>query len=138
MRGTKLEPDEARARALYEYLTTLKASAPQAAFAFTVVGDVKDVPRGEKELGGEVYKRACHDCHGALKSGNGSNSTRASRLPEVFDEYDALFPGVPKALVVIEKVRHGQFFGVGGNMPLYSKEALSDEQLGALLSYLEL
>lgn len=138
MRGSKLEPEEGRSRALYEYLTTLKAKEPQAPFTFTVVGDVADVPRGEKELGGEVYKRACHDCHGALRSGAGANTTRATRLPDVFAEYPTLFPGVPPSLVVIEKVRHGQFFGVGGNMPLYSKEALSDEQLGALLSYLEL
>ena len=59
-------------------------------------------------------------------------------MPEVFNDYDLLFPGVPKQLVVIEKVRHGQFFGVGGNMPLYSLEALSDEDLGALLAFLGL
>jgi thiosulfate dehydrogenase len=41
-------------------------------------------------------------------------------------------------VVVIEKTRHGRFFGVGGNMPLYSLEALSDEDLGALLAYLGL
>ena len=45
---------------------------------------------------------------------------------------------MPKQLVVIEKVRHGQFFGVGGTMPLYSREALSDEDLGALLAFLAL
>ena len=46
--------------------------------------------------------------------------------------------GVPKQLVVIEKVRHGQFFGVGGSMPPYSQEALSDADLGALLAFLGL
>ena len=42
--------------------------------------------------------------------------------------------GASPRLVVIEKVRHGQFFGVGGNMPLFSREAMSDADLGALLT----
>ena len=39
--------------------------------------------------------------------------------------------------ITIEKVRHGKYFGVGGNMPLYSLEALSDAQLSDILAYLE-
>jgi thiosulfate dehydrogenase len=35
-------------------------------------------------------------------------------------------------------VRHGQFFGVGGNMPLFTREALSDSDLGAIVAYLGL
>ncbi len=138
MRGTTLEPDSERARALYEYLASLKSEGPTDTLPFTVMGNVADVPRGDYDLGGEVYKRACHDCHGALHTGNGRNTTRASLLPEITGEYAEIFPGVDPAVVVVEKVRHGQFFGVGGNMPLYSQEALSDEQLGALLSYLGL
>jgi thiosulfate dehydrogenase len=34
-------------------------------------------------------------------------------------------------------VRHGKFYNVGGNMPLFSLEALSDAQLGDILAYLE-
>jgi thiosulfate dehydrogenase len=56
----------------------------------------------------------------------------------VANEYGELFPGVPRQLVVIEKVRHGQFFGVGGSMPPYSQEALPDTDLGALLAFLGL
>jgi thiosulfate dehydrogenase len=137
MRGARLERDEARSRALYEYLASLKGE-PQEALPFTVVGTVADLPRGDHDLGGEVYRRACHDCHGALHTGTGGNTERASVLPEVTQDYAQLFPGVNPAEVVVEKVRHGQFFGVGGNMPLYSREALSDEQLGALLTYLGL
>ena len=40
--------------------------------------------------------------------------------------------------MTIEKVRHGKFFSVGGNMPLFSLEALSDAQLGDVLAYLEM
>jgi thiosulfate dehydrogenase len=53
-------------------------------------------------------------------------------------DYPNQFPGVEPSLVVIEKVRHGRFFNIGGDMPLFSQEALSDEDLGALLAYLEL
>src|SRR6185503_13183616 len=48
------------------------------------------------------------------------------------------FTGIDPSLVVIEKVRHGRFFNIGGEMPLFSEEALSDDDLGALLAYLEL
>ena len=59
-------------------------------------------------------------------------------LPGVTADYPEDFPGVEPSLVVIEKVRHGRFFDIGGEMPLFSQEALSDEDLGALLAYLEL
>jgi thiosulfate dehydrogenase len=137
MRASKLEPDDARAKALYEYLQSLSAD-PADALPFTIVGNVADVPRGDPDIGGEVYKQACHDCHGDLHTGQGRNTPRASLLPEIKEDYVQLFPGTNPAVVFVEKVRHGQFFGVGGNMPLYSKEALSDEQLGALLAYLGL
>ena len=57
---------------------------------------------------------------------------------EITETYPEDFPGVDPSLVVIEKVRHGRFFNIGGEMPLFSEEALSDDDLGALLSYLEL
>ncbi len=41
------------------------------------------------------------------------------------------------ALVVTEKIRHGQFFGVGGNMPFYPREVLSDAELADLLEYFD-
>ena len=78
----------------------------------------------------------CLACHGGKDTGQGRNSPLASILPNVAAEYPALFPGVAPGLVFIEKVRHGQFFQVGGNMPFFSKEALSDDDLGALLTYL--
>lgn len=38
----------------------------------------------------------------------------------------------------VEKVRHGGFLGVFGSMPLYSTEAISDADLSALLTFLDL
>ncbi|MDY7230077.1 c-type cytochrome [Hyalangium rubrum] len=139
MRGvTPLAPEDPKSRALYEYLVRLSPDPEAAALPLTVVKDITDVPRGDIGRGGEVYRAACQTCHGELHTGKGRIAANASVLPEVVGDYDALFPGVPKQLVVIEKVRHGQFFGVGGNMPPYSREALSDADLGALLTYLGL
>ncbi|NBD10297.1 c-type cytochrome [Corallococcus silvisoli] len=139
MRGvTKLEAEDPRSRALYEYLSRISPDAQAPALPFTVVKDIEDVPRGDAAHGEAVYRAACQDCHGATHTGAGRLTELASVLPEVTQDYDRLFPGIPHAQVVIEKVRHGQFFGVGGNMPPYSREALSDADLGALLAYLGL
>ena len=89
-------------------------------------------------ISAEVYTAACQDCHGAAHTGQGRLTPLAPILPEVSQEYGELFPGVSPGLVFIEKVRHGRFFGVGGNMPPYSQEALSDQDLGALLAFLGL
>ena len=139
MRGvTPLAPEDPKSRALYEYLVSLSPDAQAPAQPFTLVKDVTDVPRGGAERGAAVYKAACQECHGEPHTGKGRNTELASILPEVSQDYGELFPGVPAGLVFIEKVRHGRFFGVGGNMPPYSQEALSDQDLGALLAYLGL
>lgn len=138
MRGARaLEATEPRSRALYEYLASLKGPADPKPVTF-VPNLPSDITRGDAKRGEAVYASACKDCHGAVHTGSGRNSTLASILPEVKDEYAQIFPGVPPSLVFIEKVRHGQFFAVGGNMPLFAVERLSDEDLGALLEYLEL
>jgi thiosulfate dehydrogenase len=137
MRGPKgFEPSEARSRALYEYLGSLKG--PPDAKPVTFVPNLSDVPRSDAARGQQVYASACQECHGEPHTGKGRNSELASILPEVKDDYAQLFPGTPPALVFVEKVRHGQFFAVGGNMPPFALERLSDEDLGALLTYLEL
>jgi thiosulfate dehydrogenase len=139
MRGVSpLAPEDPKSRALYEYLVSISPNPDAPALPFTVVKDIADVPRGDAGRGAEVYRAACQTCHGEPHTGRNRISDQASVLPEVVNEYEALFPGVPKQEVVIEKVRHGQFFGVGGNMPLYSREALSDADLGALLAFLGL
>ena len=139
MRGVSpLTPEDPKSRALYEYLVELSPDRQAPALPFTVVKDLTDVPRGSASRGAEVYRAACQTCHGETHTGKGRITQLASILPEVTDSYSTMFPGVPKQLVVIEKVRHGQFFGVGGTMPLYSREALSDEDLGALLAFLGL
>jgi thiosulfate dehydrogenase len=139
MRGVgPLPEDSPRSRALYEYLVSISPDRDARPLPFTVVKDAFQVPRGDGARGREVYRAACQSCHGEPHTGAGRLTELASVLPEVTREYGELFPGVPPSVVVIEKVRHGPFFGVGGNMPLYSREALSDADLGALLTFLEL
>lgn len=139
MRGVApLTEDAPQSRALYEYLVSISPNRDAAPLPFTVVKDITPVPGGDKARGQEVYRAACQGCHGEPHTGAGRLTELASVLPEVAADYGELFPGVPPSLVFIEKVRHGQFFGVGGNMPLYSREALSDADLGALLTFLEL
>jgi thiosulfate dehydrogenase len=139
MRGvTPLAPEDPKSRALYEYLVSISPDAQAPAQPFTLVKDVTDVPPGSTREGERVYRAACQDCHGEPHTGKGRLTELASLLPEVAQDYGTLFPGVPARLVFIEKVRHGRFFGVGGNMPPYSQEALSNEELGALLTYLGL
>jgi thiosulfate dehydrogenase len=137
MRGPgPLQPCEPRSKALYAYLDSLSAAAAAPAVPMTMVLTTEDVPRGDSTRGEAVYRAACQSCHGAKSTGQGQNSKLASLLPNVADEYPQVFPGIAPGLVFIEKVRHGQFFEVGGNMPFFSKEAISDADLGALLSYL--
>ncbi|MBZ4420479.1 c-type cytochrome [Myxococcus sp. RHSTA-1-4] len=139
MRGVApLTEDSPQSRALYEYLVSISPSRDAKPLPFTVVKDATEVARGSRARGQEVYRAACQGCHGEPHTGAGRLTELASVLPEVTADYGELFPGVPPSVVVIEKVRHGQFFGVGGNMPLYSAEALSDADLGALLTFLEL
>lgn len=139
MRGPKpFAPDEPRSRALYEYLKSISPSETSESKPFTIVLTAADVPRGDAAAGQKVYESACQDCHGELHTGAGRNSPLASILPEVQDDYSSLFPGIAPSVVFVEKIRHGQFFGVGGNMPLFGTEMLSDEQLGALLTFLGL
>lgn len=139
MRGvTPLAPEDPKSRALYEYLVGLSPDASAPAQPFSLVKDITDVPRGSAGRGEHVYRAACQDCHGEAHTGKGRPTELAPILPEVSREYDKLFPNVPPGLVFIEKVRHGRFFGVGGNMPPYSRESLSDEDLGALLTFLDL
>jgi thiosulfate dehydrogenase len=139
MRGvTPLTEDDPRSRALYEYLVRISPERNAAALPFTVVKNIHEVERGSANRGAEVYRAACQECHGEVHSGEDRLTTLAPVLPEATAEYGTLFPNVAPSLVVIEKVRHGRFFGVGGTMPPYSLEALSDEDLGALLTYLGL
>ncbi len=139
MKAEMLDPATDDARALYDYLQSISpAEASSEPLPFTVVENIVDVARGDPGRGEEVYSQSCQRCHGAAFTARGSILRIEYNLPGVTEEYPDDFPGVDPSLVVIEKVRHGRFFDIGGDMALFSVEALADEDLGALLAFLEL
>ncbi len=139
MKGDALDPEDEDFHALYEYLVSISPEdGPNEQLPFTVVENVVDVERGDPARGEEVYELACRGCHGAAFGAEGSILRTEVDLPDITEDYAVMFPGIDPSLVVIEKVRHGRFFNIGGEMPLFSQEALSDADLGALLAYLEL
>ncbi len=128
------------ARALFDYLDSLATDATPAsellpALPLTTVETIVDPGRGDATRGSAVFDRACRVCHGDPHTGRGRIGPAVVVVPEASQDLaDDL--GVDIRLVLAEKVRHGQFFGVGGNMPFYPLELLSDAELADLLEYL--
>lgn len=136
MKSDPLDPATDEARALYDRLVELGATGPNEALPFTVVQVIDRAPeRGDAIRGEEVHRLACASCHGAAGSGAGRIEEAPILPDQAVEEAAVLFPGVDPAVVFTEKVRHGAFFGIGGTMPLYSLEALPDQDLGALLAF---
>jgi thiosulfate dehydrogenase len=128
------------AKAMYAYLASLPKTQP-GALPFTVVQVAKDLPDGDRGRGEQVYDNSCRICHGAAHTGRGKLREAIPTLPE--GSADVLkqsygFDKVQVRTTFVEKARHGGFLGVFGNMPLYSTEALSDADLGPVLTYLDL
>lgn len=136
MRGTPLEPSDPRARALYEYLVSISPEATSAEMPLNVVENVTTVPRGDPRRGAAVYDASCRVCHGEPRTGIGRIDELASIIPNASIEFAEANDFDPE-LVIVEKIRHGQFFAVGGNMPMFTREALSDDDLSALMGYLD-
>ncbi len=139
MREQPLQADEPRARALYEYLLSISPAGSTTsslpALPLTIVENVTSVPRGDPVVGERVYDAACQTCHGAAGTGEGRLTELASIVPDDSVGF-AAESGFTLETVIVEKVRHGAFFGIGGTMPPFSIEALSNDDLGALLAYL--
>lgn len=139
MRGEQMQVGDGDGDALYEYLSSISpdTTAPAVHYTFVLSLTALNVATGDKNHGKTIYDQACKVCHGAAGSGSGRISDATTALdPLLANEYDSLFPGVDHNVVVTEKVRHGQFYGIGGNMPFFSEEALSDSDLTDLLAYL--
>ena len=136
MGGRTLAPDEDSARELYEYLAANSPDASAPALPLTVIKNVTGLTdlTGDKAHGKDVYDRSCRRCHGDPHTGNGRLSTKVSIIPE--DTLKA-FPTIAR-LVAVEKVRHGKFFNIGGIMPLYSAETISDQEIADVLAYVGL
>jgi thiosulfate dehydrogenase len=143
MGGAPLSADDPRARAIYEYLATVSPDSPSPPFPLTVVKNITDLaPGGDAGRGHDLYDRGCATCHGTPHTGEGRLGSKSSIIPE--DTLNgpvcarAPDPHACTRTVVIEKIRHGRFFNIGGLMPLYSVEALADTEIVDLLAYLGL
>lgn len=140
---TEWDASDPRATALYAFLaskTSQDAAAQETrnAQSFTWVNAVSDVPRGDATRGLAVYARACKSCHGEATSGQGRNSDRTTILPSGFFEghLDVEYTKLQRRLTAIEKIRHGRFFGYGGEMPPFALETLSDSDVSDILEAL--
>ncbi|NUP11052.1 MAG: c-type cytochrome [Polyangiaceae bacterium] len=123
--------------AIYAYLESLEESGDASAQPFTI-GDVVDPGSGDASRGEAVYENGCAFCHGAKTTAAGRLIPYAPTLPEetLADHPDPDYDAEDRRLVFVEKIRHGGFLGYGGTMPPFSLEALSDEDLADLLTYL--
>lgn len=138
MGGRPLTPEEDSARQLGAYLAEQTPPEPQPAAPLTIVRRADPLlgMTGDASRGAIIYAAGCHRCHGAAHSGAGRLDETFSIVPE--DTHKA-FPAPGEArFATVEKLRHGRFFNIGGVMPLYSLEALSDQDVLDLLAYLGL
>jgi thiosulfate dehydrogenase len=136
MGGAKLAPEQTEARELYEWLASNSPEPSSPALPLTVVENVSDLSaiKGDATRGQDVFARACKSCHGEPHTGVGKIDPRVSTVPE---DTEKIFPTQARA-VVVEKTRHGRFFNIGGIMPLFSAEAISDPEIADILAYLGL
>jgi thiosulfate dehydrogenase len=130
-----LVADDPRAEALYVFLASLPADHTDEV-PFTLIAPVP-LPRGDERRGAALYQDSCQVCHGARHTGSGRLTPFAPVLPEDTHEDHEGETEDTIRFSVIDKTRHGGFFGVGGVMPPFSLEVLSDEQLSDILEYLE-
>jgi thiosulfate dehydrogenase len=128
------------AKAMYAYLASVPKTQTNA-LPFSVVQVAKDVPAGDRGRGEQVFDASCRSCHGAAHTGRGRVRSGIPLLPEESVDYlnkTYAFDKTQVRVTFVEKIRHGGFLGVFGNMPLYSLEAMSDADLSALLTFLDL
>jgi thiosulfate dehydrogenase len=146
MGGAALAADDERARAVYEYLVSVSPDDPSPALPLTVVKNVTDLAElagsADARRGADVWQRGCRGCHGSPHSGAGRLGEKTTIVPEDTLAGPVCAPapdvrGCARA-VVVEKVRHGKFFNIGGLMPLYGTEVIRDTEIADVLAYLGL
>lgn len=133
-------PNDEDAKAMYAYLASLPKTHTDA-LPFSVVQVANDLPAGDRGRGEQVFDASCRSCHGAAHTARGKLRNGIPLLPEETVDYlnkTYAFDKTAVRVTFVEKVRHGGFLGVFGSMPLYSTESMSDADLAALLTFLDL
>ena len=115
----------------------LGKSADGDAQPFTMVLRIDALPPGDAKRGEAVATKACARCHGDA-SGAGRLTPHIPSIITDFQNAHILYTPSDRRLIFTEKVRHGGFLGYGGSMPPYGREALSDQNLSDLLTYVGL
>jgi thiosulfate dehydrogenase len=136
MGGRELEATDDQARQLYEFLAVNSPQGPAEALPITVVKNITGLTElnGDSARGKALWDASCGRCHGDPHTGRNILTARAGIVPE---QTVAVF-GVRARDAVIEKVRHGKFFHIGGIMPLYALETLTDQELVDILTFIGL
>ncbi|HEU4406178.1 MAG TPA: c-type cytochrome [Polyangiaceae bacterium] len=132
-----LEVDDPRAVELYAFFESLPPLLPGPQ-PFTFVREIGAVPAGDAARGEALYAAACSWCHGAPHTGEGRAVELAVVVPEGTLAEHGNDPTYDVRTVVVEKVRHGRYLGFGGFMPPFSRERLSDQDVGDVLAFLGL
>jgi thiosulfate dehydrogenase len=130
-----LRAEDRTSRALYAYLASLEPG-DSVAQPFTIVDSILDLPRGDESQGAVTYAGACASCHGTRHRGEGRVGPTLPVLPEDALRLHAEYDGTGQRLIFIEKIRHGCFLGYGGQMPPFSREALTDADIANILEAL--
>jgi thiosulfate dehydrogenase len=135
MGGAPLARDAEVTRQLDAYL---EAGTPPAGTPapFTLVRSVGPLANleGDATRGREAYQKACFRCHGEAHTWKDHTTSAAVAIPEATQ---ATFGALARD-VTVEKIRHGRFFNIGGVMPLYTVEAMSDDTVADILAFMGL
>lgn len=137
MRAQPFAPAQQKWIDLWAYLESIADKGPTEAQPFEVVYRIVDLPRGDAANGARVWDAACKTCHGAAKTGEGRIGVASVVPADTIAEHSKDGPAIVRQ-VVIEKVRHGSYLGFPGVMPPFSKQALSDQEISDLLTFLGL
>ena len=138
MRGHALSPDNTDGRALRVYLQSITPDKAAPSLPLTTVTTILDVPNGDPAAGEATWRGACSRCHGEIHTGKGRLGPRISIVPDETLKTFGTDPLKGARPITIEKIRHGKYFGISGNMAPYSLEALTDGEVGGILAYLGL
>lgn len=137
MRAEPLDPKKKKWIDLWAYLESIGDRGPKEPQPFEIVYAIADPPRGNADAGRAVWDNACKSCHGPPKTGEGRLGTASIVPNDTVAEHGKDGPAIIRQ-VVVEKIRHGSYLGFPGVMPPFSKQALSDQQVADVVTYLGL
>jgi thiosulfate dehydrogenase len=134
MGGAPLAKDSDAARQLDAYLEGPPVMAGPAKYTFVRITSPLAELKGDAAHGAEVYQKACYRCHGEAHTWKGHSTIAAVVIPE---SSISTF-GADARAVTVEKIRHGLFINIGGVMPFYTQEAMSDQTVADILVHMGL